>query len=233
MTNTDSSPGWSDPTAPTVPPAPPRMPAPPEVSVGAAPMPAGEAPAFAAPDNGYTAAPAPAGNAASPYAASPYAADPYAADPYAQGPYGAGGYPVTSPPAPGYGGYGGYPGQAGGYYPAYAPAQKTNSMAIASMVVSIVGAFLLFCYGAGGLIGIVGAILGHVSRRQIRDRQESGDGMALAGIVVGWIAAGLGLLIVAFVVIFIVWAVNSAPTTDPYDTGYQLDALRLLISTLT
>jgi len=205
------------------------MPAPPEFSVVAAPMSAGEAPVFAAPDNGYIAAPEPAGNPA-----APYTADPYAQGPYAQGPYAGASYPVTSPPSPGYGGYGGYPGQAGGYYPAYAPAPKTNGLAIASMVVSIVGAFFLFCYGAGGLIGIVGAILGHFSRRQIRDRQESGDGMALAGIIVGWIATGLGLLIVAFFVIFIVWAVNSAPPTDyPYNSGYQLDALRLLLSTLT
>jgi hypothetical protein len=91
-------------------------------------------------------------------------------------------------------------------------APRTNGMAIASMVVSIVGIVGLCGYGVGGLIGIVGAILGHVSRRQIRERGESGDGMALAGIIMGWIATALGVIIIAAIVIFFVWASNQ-PTT--------------------
>ena len=62
------------------------------------------------------------------------------------------------------------------------------------------------------LIGVVGAILGHVSRKQIRERGEGGDGMALAGIIVGWIATALGLLIVAFFVVLVVFAVNQPST---------------------
>ena len=73
-------------------------------------------------------------------------------------------------------------------------------MAIASLVVSIVGMVFLICYGVGGLIAPVGAILGHVARKQIRERQESGDGMALAGVIVGWIGTGLGLIVLAFIV---------------------------------
>jgi hypothetical protein len=80
------------------------------------------------------------------------------------------------------------------------------------MVISITAAALLVCYGVGGLIGAVGAILGHVSRRQIRERQESGSGMALAGIITGWIATGLGLLFVALLAFFFIWAAN-----NPYD----------------
>jgi hypothetical protein len=71
------------------------------------------------------------------------------------------------------------------------------------MVTSIVGIVLLICYGIGVPIGIVGAILGHVARRQIRDRQEAGDGMALAGVIIGWIAAVLGLLGAALIVFII------------------------------
>jgi Domain of unknown function (DUF4190) len=93
--------------------------------------------------------------------------------------------------------------------------RPTNGLAIASMVVSLVGALALVCYGVGGLISVVGAILGHVARRQIRERGEGGDGMALAGVIVGWIATALGVLIVIGVVALFVWAANNAPPTDP------------------
>jgi hypothetical protein len=89
-------------------------------------------------------------------------------------------------------------------------------MAIASMVVSVVSAAGLCAYGFGGLIGIVGAILGHVSRRQIRSRYEGGEGMALAGIIVGWVAFGLGLIIsAAFVVLFVMAFNDPAFQSEP------------------
>jgi hypothetical protein len=62
------------------------------------------------------------------------------------------------------------------------------------MVTSIVGAATLFCWGLGAIVGLVGAILGHVARRKIRTSGEGGDGMALAGIIVGWIVLALGVI---------------------------------------
>jgi hypothetical protein len=92
------------------------------------------------------------------------------------------------------------------YGPAYGqiPVAKTNGMAIASMVLGICGILFCFCYGFGLLPGAVGAILGHVSMKQIKDRGEQGRGMALAGVITGWVAVALViigwglLLIVAF-----------------------------------
>jgi hypothetical protein len=55
----------------------------------------------------------------------------------------------------------------------------------------------------------VGAILGHIARRQIRERGEGGDGLALAGIIVGWILTGLLVLLIAFYVVIIIIAINS------------------------
>src|SRR5258706_11486902 len=96
---------------------------------------------------------------------------------YAAGYTGQPGYPTTPGyPAPGYPqqGYPAYPTYPG--YPGYTTpvpvGQKTNGLAIASMVVSIAGLTMVACYGLGGLIALVGAILGHVSRRQIRQRGE-------------------------------------------------------------
>ncbi|MGH3680125.1 MAG: DUF4190 domain-containing protein [Natronosporangium sp.] len=113
------------------------------------------------------------------------------------GPAAPGGYPQTPygpPPAapPGY-----------GYPPPYAypPAAPTNGMAIASLVCSLAGL-------AVGISAPVGAILGHVARRQIRERGEQGDGMALAGIIVGWVITGLLVLCCGIYVTVIGFAIS-------------------------
>jgi hypothetical protein len=122
------------------------------------------------------------------------------------------GYGPSSAPSYGYAaGYGGY-GSTPTYVPVM-PQQKTNGMAIGSMVVSIVALPLVACYGVGGLIGVVGAILGHVARRQIRNNKDSGDGMAIAGIVIGWISLVLGVVVLGFIVAFFVYAINNAPSS--------------------
>jgi hypothetical protein len=59
----------------------------------------------------------------------------------------------------------------------------------------------LCLWGIGGLLGVVGAILGHVARRRIRATGAGGAGMALAGIIVGWVLAGLAALAVAGLVV--------------------------------
>jgi hypothetical protein len=79
-----------------------------------------------------------------------------------------GNYPPPPPP-------GAFPPPGG--YPGPGPA-KTNTLAIVSIVCSAVG---LFC-GIGSIAGIV---LGVLARNQIKQTGEAGDGLALAGIVVG------------------------------------------------
>jgi hypothetical protein len=134
-----------------------------------------------------------------------------------QQPYGDqyGGAPVSP-------GYSAYPAPAGSPvgYPGYGapPASPSNNgMAIASLIVSIVGAAGLCGYGLGGYLGIVGAILGHVARRQIRQRGEAGAGMALAGVIIGWIAAAIAVIATIIIVFFVVY-VASHPDTFPKTT---------------
>jgi len=77
-------------------------------------------------------------------------------------------------------------------------------MAIISLILSLVGIVTL-------ITAPIGAILGHMARRQIRETGEEGDGMALAGIIVGWIITGLIVLsCCAFVVIFFVAASSTS-----------------------
>jgi hypothetical protein len=136
------------------------------------------------------------------------------ANPYAQPPdqpvsgYAAPGYPAPGYPAPGYPPPAAY-GAPYQYLGQYQNLRPTDGMAIASLVVSCLGALSLCLYGIGGVVlGTVGAILGHVAKRRIRSSQAAGGGMALAGIIVGWIAAGLGLLIVGVIIVAIVMDAN-------------------------
>ena len=84
-------------------------------------------------------------------------------------------------------------------YPGFMP-PKHNGLGIAAMVVSLVG--IVSCYG-GLVLGPVGAILGHVAHSQIKKEPQryQGGGMALTGIIVGWIVFGIWALVLTFVIL--------------------------------
>lgn len=107
---------------------------------------------------------------------------------------------------PGYGQPAGY--QQGGYQPGgYGqgmqtwsggpgyPAGKTSGLAIASLVCGIIQFVFL-----GILASIPAIILGHLARRQIRQTGERGAGMAMAGLVLGYIGVALTIIVVIAVI---------------------------------
>ena len=176
----DYVPPSSDPATPPVYPPPPSY----------EPPPAYQPPGYSTP--AYPPQPDPA----QPYGSTP----PYPQQPDSVQPYG---YPA--PVDPNYPNPAYQQGYANPYgYSPYPMKPPTDGMAIASLVVSCVAVLGLCGYGLGGLIGVVGAVLGHASRRRIRANGADGAGMALAGIIIGWIAAGIGLLVIAGIVIAIV-----------------------------
>jgi hypothetical protein len=71
----------------------------------------------------------------------------------------------------------------------YQQQRPTNSLAVASMVFGL--ATPLF-----GLTALPAVILGHKARGQIRRTGEKGNGMAVTGLVIGWAAIGLFVLLV-------------------------------------
>jgi len=82
--------------------------------------------------------------------------------------------------------------------PRPAPMVPTSGLAIASLVLGIGGLTVL------PLLGSVAAIiLGYMARSDIRQRAGavSGDGLARAGIITGWIAVGAAVLILVLVLL--------------------------------
>ncbi len=90
--------------------------------------------------------------------------------------------PGSASPAYGNGAPGPYPSYGLAPYPGYGAAilPKTNGLAIASLICSCAGLFFL--------PAISGIVLGFVARAQIRrsNGAQRGDGLAIAGIVVGF-----------------------------------------------
>lgn len=68
-----------------------------------------------------------------------------------------------------------------------APQAGTNGLAIASLILSVVG---FFC-GIGSIIGI---ILGFIARGQIKQTGQGGAGLATAGIIIGFVTIVLSIL---------------------------------------
>jgi hypothetical protein len=80
---------------------------------------------------------------------------------------------------------------------------STNGLAIASMVLGIV-----WVYWIGSILAL---IFGFVARKQIRARGQKGEGMAIAGIVLGFVG-------VATLILVIILAVAVHHTTYNYQT---------------
>jgi hypothetical protein len=83
----------------------------------------------------------------------------------------------------------------GGYAAPVAAAGGTNVLAIVSLVAGILGLMLLcaFLGPISFVLGVAAAVLGFVARNQIKQRGQGGSGLAMAGLVIGVVAAFLGL----------------------------------------
>jgi hypothetical protein len=84
------------------------------------------------------------------------------------------------------------PYQAGSYQPV-GPVPPTNGLAIGSMVCGFAGIVTF------GFAAIPAVILGHIARSQIKQTGEPGDGMAVTGLVLGYMGI-LGLLFMVLII---------------------------------
>jgi len=72
---------------------------------------------------------------------------------------------------------------------------KTNGFAIAALVLGIV-----WIYWVGSILALV---FGYIAKSQIDSSggEQTGRGMAIAGIVLGWVGVGVLLLLIALLVL--------------------------------
>lgn len=148
---------------------------------------------------------APQSQQGNPYAQQSHQGNPYAASSPQQNPYAPqqGGNPYASPYA------------TSGYQP-YAQRPKTNTLAILSIVFAFAGVVI---WPIVILTSPAGAIMGHIALGKIKQTGEGGRGLALAGVIGGWVLTGLYVL---FAVIFIIAIASSHSSSDPY--GYDSGA---------
>lgn len=74
------------------------------------------------------------------------------------------------------------------------PAPATHALAIVSLALSILG-----LAGVLPLVGSIGGIIsGHIARQEIeaKPQQYGGEGVARAGVVLGWVGVVIGLLLI-------------------------------------
>lgn len=107
-------------------------------------------------------------------------------------------YPAYQTPAAPYG--------AAGYGAPYPVSRPTNGLALASMIVALAGIITCISFP-------IGAILGHVALKQVRENGQEGETYAKVGIIVGWIGTGLTLLGCIGYIVFFVALAATAPVS--------------------
>jgi Domain of unknown function (DUF4190) len=91
----------------------------------------------------------------------------------------------------------GHPGPAAVQAVQTAQPKRTEGFAIASLVCGIAGLFAVPIVGS-----ILAIVFGSVARKRIaQDEGLSGDEMARAGIIIGWIGVVVGILAVLFFIV--------------------------------
>ena len=80
---------------------------------------------------------------------------------------------------------------------AYPPPQ-TSTMAVASLISSVLGFTLVPTVGS-----VIGIILGYIARNQIRDSggMMGGEGLARWGIILGWVGVAMTLTLICLAVV--------------------------------
>ena len=87
----------------------------------------------------------------------------------------------------------------------YNPSAPTNGLAIAALVVSILG------------FSIVGVVLGHIAISQVRARNERGSGLAVAGLVLGYAGCLLWLVFWAIVIVTTIFTGTAISNYENYN----------------
>ncbi len=130
-----------------------------------------------------------------------------------------------APPPPGLGGQAYGTPASGGFTPAapYAqgPQSGSNGLAVAALVVGIISLLGIFCFGIGGLVlGLIAVVLGVLGMKKANELPgQPQRGLAIAGLVTGGLAmvASIAFILFVFVLGSTVDTIDGGVNTDPSD----------------
>ncbi len=105
---------------------------------------------------------------------------------------------------------------------AYVAAPPTSGLAIASLVCGIL-AILSICFHIGIIFGIPAVICGHLAMKSFKNPQLAmgGKGMAIAGLICGYIGSLISLVIIGFFVVLFMTAAASSSSSDDESGGLE------------
>jgi hypothetical protein len=86
--------------------------------------------------------------------------------------------------------------------------RPTNGLAVASLACGI-GQIFVWFFGA-----VAAVILGHMARRQIKQTGEAGDGMAVAGLALGYVGLVLSVIGTILFIVLVVVLAKSVPNVQ-------------------
>jgi amino acid transporter len=82
------------------------------------------------------------------------------------------------------------------------PVPRTNVLAVIALVCGVAQFAVI-------LTGIPAIVIGHIARRQIRRTGEDGDGMALAGLILGYIGVAFLVIITIIIIVLVAHATQN------------------------
>lgn len=103
--------------------------------------------------------------------------------------------------------------------PADQNAKAGSGLAIASFVTSLALVFL-----SAGFLSFIGAILGHVSLSKLKKAGSTENrGLAIAGVIIGWVATALAWIVVIGIIALVAGAVSTLDSSFWDDLVNEFD----------
>ena len=88
-------------------------------------------------------------------------------------------------------------GHPSGAAPATSASRRTEGLAVASLVLGLAGFFV-----CPVVCSIIAVVLGYRARRKLRDDPTlDGEGLAKAGIILGWVGTAFGVVVVVGIIV--------------------------------
>jgi peptidyl-prolyl cis-trans isomerase B (cyclophilin B) len=95
----------------------------------------------------------------------------------------------------------------GVYPPMYPVPRQTNAMAIAALVSAFV-------------VAPLGIVFGHIALSQLKRNDEDGRGLAIAGLVIGYVFTGMFVVLFVIWIAMMAWVVNEMDNLPSMQTTY-------------